>query len=218
MKALSRRPDKQFHTIPRFISTRLRQNQSVTRRLRILLFILISALTLLPDARAQKTCGELIGQVYDPTGKSLAGVKVTMTNVLNGNSRAKTTDKGGYYRHPCLPPGNYKIIASKQGYLDASINFSVQLNQKNVIEYPPDITLNLIIQNDGVTDNPGTGSLPRRVKLISAGNRLGPFAPKTDGVPVMSDGSYLMDIPPAPAPAETHESRGTQAILIQAGN
>lgn len=93
-------------------------------------------------AYGQSTCGELVGQVFDPSGKTLYKAKVTIKNIGNANTRSRETDKNGYYLMPCLPPGNYRITASKETFLDASIAFSVQLNQKNIVE-APDITLGL---------------------------------------------------------------------------
>ena len=121
------------------------------------------------SAIAQTTCGELIGQVFDPSGNILPGSKVTITNMANGNTRSRVTDKSGYYRVLCLPPGNYKIIASKEQYLDSGITFAVQLNQKNIVE-APDITLRLATLTGKILDSGGIGFLNASVTIINESN------------------------------------------------
>lgn len=185
---------------------------------RILVLSIIGA-NLAPDADAQKTCGALLGQVFDPSGKNLMGAKVTITNVANGNGYARATNKDGYYRHPCLTPGNYRITASKQGYLEVSINFPIQLNQKNVIEYPPDITLKLVTLTGRVIDQAGNGSLAARITVVD--QRTG------DSQVTVSDphGNYIVShlspgshIIRASSAAATHEAFGVMPIQLDSEN
>ena len=54
--------------------------------------------------------GGIAGSVVDPTGASMAKVKVSATNQATGAvSRVETTDDG-YYKIPYLPSGKYNLV------------------------------------------------------------------------------------------------------------
>jgi len=98
----------------------------------ILLFFLTSSLS-----SAQTTSGTLMGSVHDAAGNNLTRAKITIVNQENGNTRATRTDDGGNFSLFNLPPGIYRATASKEGFLDQTVQgFPVQFNQKNIIRLP----------------------------------------------------------------------------------
>ena len=111
---------------------------------------------------AQTTSGTLFGTVHDEAGRGVDRAKVTIINDENGNQRSKLTDGTGVYTLFNLPPGTYRIVASKQGFIDQVIShFPVQFNQKNVVQ-PPQITLRVVTLVGKVVDGrnrplPGAG-------------------------------------------------------------
>jgi predicted porin len=60
----------------------------------------------------------LSGVVTDRTGAGLRYVAVTIRNVDTSATRTITTDGGGHYQAPGLPPGRFEIRAAKQGFAD----------------------------------------------------------------------------------------------------
>jgi hypothetical protein len=75
-------------------------------------------------------------------GLLIPEVKITVTNTATETSRDTVTNDLGYYTVPPLPPGSYKIAASKQGFRDreqtgivlevdqrATIDFSMKVGQ-----------------------------------------------------------------------------------------
>jgi hypothetical protein len=98
-------------------------------------------LALLPfAAQAQVTrTGVIQGQIADPEGLPLPGATVTIASPqLIGGEQVATTGSDGRYRFPALPPGNYTVQASLQGFesqvqeevrvsvsLTATVNFSL---------------------------------------------------------------------------------------------
>lgn len=62
--------------------------------------------------------GEIKGTVTDPSGATIADVKVTITNVQTGVSTVVTTNAVGIYDAPSVPTGEYKITFSKGGFRD----------------------------------------------------------------------------------------------------
>jgi hypothetical protein len=86
---------------------------------------------------AQTTSGTLLGLVRDKAGKGLAEIKVTVQNEENGNLRATRSDDNGNYALFNLPPGTYRITASRSGFREQAIkSFPIQFNQKNVVRLP----------------------------------------------------------------------------------
>ena len=65
---------------------------------------------------AQEFRGTLSGTVTDPTGTSVAGAKVTVTETHTGTRNESLTNSGGQYTAPFLLPGDYDIAAQVQGF------------------------------------------------------------------------------------------------------
>jgi hypothetical protein len=80
----------------------------------LLLITLIGSLALGQNANT----GEIKGTVMDPSGASVAGVKVTITNTQTGVSTVTETNASGLYGAPSIPVGEYKITFSKDGFRD----------------------------------------------------------------------------------------------------
>lgn len=111
-----------------------RQLTSMAKRLVILAAFLLAAT---PHLNAQTTSGTLLGLVRDKAGGGLPEARITIENEENGNRRATRTDETGNYTIFNLPPGTYKITASKDGFREQTIKgFPIQFNQKNVIRLP----------------------------------------------------------------------------------
>jgi Carboxypeptidase regulatory-like domain/TonB dependent receptor len=84
----------------------------------LLLFLglwLITALTVSLSAQSI-TSGDVTGTVTDPTGASVPGATVTLTN-LSTNSSQKTTSGGaGDFRFAFINPGTYKLDVKASGF------------------------------------------------------------------------------------------------------
>src|SRR6202521_5503584 len=64
----------------------------------------------------QAVNGTLLGTLTDSTGASVAGAKVTATEVGTGIARATQTNLSGNYVFPDLSPGTYSVLAEAQGF------------------------------------------------------------------------------------------------------
>ena len=112
-----------------------RQLTSIAKRFVILAAFFLLAAT--PHLNAQTTSGTLLGLVRDKAGRGLPETRITVENEENGNRRATRTDDAGSYTVFNLPPGSYKITASKDGFREQTITgFPIQFNQKNVVKLP----------------------------------------------------------------------------------
>src|SRR6266545_2961608 len=74
----------------------------------------LSALT--AWAQARSSSADLTGNVLSPSKSVIPGATITTTNLDTGLTRVVTTDSGGNYRIPLLPPGQYEVKAEISGY------------------------------------------------------------------------------------------------------
>src|SRR5436309_8299987 len=81
-----------------------------------LLWLGIAILVGTLSAFAQSTAGRILGSVSDQTGAALKGATVVITDVERGTSRSLTTDEGGEYVAPDLPPSTYKVRVEANGF------------------------------------------------------------------------------------------------------
>jgi hypothetical protein len=85
--------------------------QSVRRA--ICFFVGLAFLT--SFAMAQST-SQLNGSVTDPSGASVAGAKITLTNPATGLQRTTTSNAAGLYQFVDVPPGDYRLEVNATGF------------------------------------------------------------------------------------------------------
>jgi hypothetical protein len=90
------------------ISTRLNSRLSCA----VMLVLVLAAV----PAYAQLPTGTILGEVRDATGGTVAGAKVTVTNIDTGAMRTQETGDVGTYRFPALPVGDYMVQIVKDGF------------------------------------------------------------------------------------------------------
>src|SRR5579864_4758531 len=71
---------------------------------------------LTPWGLAQAT-SQLNGSVTDPSGASVAGANITLTETATGFQRSTTSNLSGLYQFVEVPPGSYKLEASGAGFV-----------------------------------------------------------------------------------------------------
>lgn len=64
----------------------------------------------------QENRTELVGTVSLGDGTVLPGVAVEITSLSSGERRVTLTNETGYYRFKNIPPGEYKVISSLEGF------------------------------------------------------------------------------------------------------
>ncbi len=67
-------------------------------------------------AQSQITTGQIQGEIKDSTGAVVPGVNVEVRNLETNLVRTATTNDDGRYVILALPPGNYRVSASKSGF------------------------------------------------------------------------------------------------------
>jgi len=99
----------------------------------------LALLMAMATVEAQAQTGILRGKILDDEGKALEDAKVVMeyTGGVTRHQETKTNKKGEYTQVG-LPPGNYKITASKDGYQSAVYELRVGIGEPTT---PPDMKL-----------------------------------------------------------------------------
>ncbi len=69
-----------------------------------------------PVAVHSQATGQLNGVVTDNRGDALPGATVTVTNVATNLSRTTITGVDGFFSAPLLPPGDYRVAATLEGF------------------------------------------------------------------------------------------------------
>src|SRR6185436_12665405 len=110
------------------------------------LFLLIFTI-FIPSAAAAQQTGSIQGKLTDSSGGVLPGVTVeARADVLPG-PRVTTTDAGGRYQLPQLPPGDYTVTFTLSGMQTATKKVRVQLAETTTA----DATMGLGAVTESVT-------------------------------------------------------------------
>ena len=108
----------------------------------ILLAVLMSFSTF-----AQFETAVVLGTVRDASQASVAGARVTLSNIDTGIQAQTATDDNGSYLFPNVKIGRYRVSVEKAGFAPAAAdNFKVDVNARQRV----DLTLNLGQVNESV--------------------------------------------------------------------
>lgn len=70
----------------------------------------------------QAFTGSISGIVTDPTGALVSDVVIVVTDIDKNTKHRTTTNQTGYYQISSLPPGNYLVMAEKDGFRRFSLS------------------------------------------------------------------------------------------------
>src|SRR5260221_2621932 len=92
--------------------------------------LIVSLLLFFSSALVQSTGARLIGRVADSTGAVISGVTVTLVNEATGVTRDSKTSDSGDYSFVEVPPGNYRVESTLQGFKkDVHRDITLLVNQ-----------------------------------------------------------------------------------------
>ena len=99
-----------------------------------------AALLLVATTATAQSTTQLNGSVTDPSGGSVAGTKITLTDTATGLQRTTTSNAAGLYQFLDMPPGDYRLEASASGFASFVVA-SVTL----VVKTPSSVNIHLQI-------------------------------------------------------------------------
>jgi len=108
------------------------------RHLKATLFPLLAFL-LFPFALApaQSAKATLSGEVMDERGAMVSGATVLVVNTSTGVQRQATTNDGGFFTIPLLPPGTYTLMVRRDGFAPVEIkNVALNVNDQRTLQIP----------------------------------------------------------------------------------
>src|ERR1035437_10196797 len=95
---------------------------------------------------AQDISGTIGGNIRDPSGATVPGAKVTITNTdRNQVLRTITTDPTGAYSAPLIPVGQYSVKVEVNG-------FKTETRTAIALNVSDDLKINIILQVGSMTD------------------------------------------------------------------
>ncbi len=144
--------------------------------------------------------GAFHGIVTDTSGAVIPGAKVTVVNLSNGLRRVATADKAGFYTITQLPPGEYSVSVSAQGF-STVLQSSVELLTNQDLE--ADYTLKV----GGTTQQVTVTGAPPMLQTASAS--LGTVVGSTEAVDLPLNGrqfTQLILLTPGAAPKESYQA------------
>lgn len=132
--------------------------------------IFVLALVLAAAVGAQQAGAELSGSVKDPSGAGVVNAKITVRNIVTGQSWQTETDAAGHYRVANLPSGEYQLSISAEGYSTNEKKVTVAANADNTA----DITLGgvLTLGDLGFSPSQAHGSTQDQARLDKRSHML----------------------------------------------
>ena len=143
-------------------------------------YILVPALTVLgllhTPATAQVSTATITGTVTDPSGASIAGVKVIVLETGTNFAAPSETNSSGLYRVQSLQPGTYDVSFEAAGFK--------RLTQKGLL-----LKVGDVLPVNAVLD---IGSLTEQVQVSSQGTLL---ETETSSTNTVTEGDFLYKMP-----------------------
>ncbi len=94
----------------------------------------LALLILFAPALLAQTTGSIVGRVTDESGGVLPGVSVEAKSAALQGSRTTTTDNSGRYRETLLPPGQYSVSFTLQGFAEWKSQLTVSLSKDSTLD------------------------------------------------------------------------------------
>src|SRR5579872_2822325 len=82
---------------------------------------LVAALMVLASLAIAQSSSQLNGSVSDPSGASVAGATIMLTEKATGLQRTTTSNASGLYQFLDLPPGDYRLEATASGFAKVAV-------------------------------------------------------------------------------------------------
>jgi len=83
--------------------------------------LVLALVLVLASVAAAQAASSLNGSVTDPSGATVAGATITLTDAATGLQRTTTSNTAGLYQFLDVPPGKYRLEAAGKGFAAFSV-------------------------------------------------------------------------------------------------
>src|SRR5271168_1598035 len=104
------------------------------KRSRLVATLALSIAAVLPTL-AQQAVGTISGKVTDAAGAVVPNASITITNKATNTARNDVTNGAGLYTAPSLPPGDYEVRVSLQGFQPAVRDALVEAGKTTAADF-----------------------------------------------------------------------------------
>lgn len=100
-------------------------------KITLIFSVLVLSFAMVASTFGQAVYGRIEGVMKDTNGAVIPGVTITVKSVgtTAGYNRTLTTDGQGYFIIPNVPPGNYSVTTTKDGFQSETVGVTVALDQ-----------------------------------------------------------------------------------------
>jgi Carboxypeptidase regulatory-like domain len=163
-------------------------------KLVVVLLLAVCVGSTLPAWAQSTSSGTVVGAITDQTGALVAGVTVTLTDVLTNSSRTTVSSSTGRYTFVDVDPGNYTVSVTKAG-------FATTKADRQEVKVGSVLTINLALQVGGANVVVEVQAAGTDLQTINAtvGNNLTGVA--LDSLPSLNrDVSTFVELQPGVSP------------------
>jgi hypothetical protein len=97
------------------------------------------------QVKAQTLYGSVVGTITDNTGAAVPGANVVITETQTNDSRTVTSDNGGVYTVSTVPPGNYQVNITKDGFQGFKTT-GIEVTPNNVVRVDAQLSIGAVSQ------------------------------------------------------------------------
>ncbi|HKE58847.1 MAG TPA: carboxypeptidase regulatory-like domain-containing protein, partial [Pyrinomonadaceae bacterium] len=116
-------------------------------------FIIVLTTAMAIMAQTQSTAGTVQGTATDANGAVVPGANVEIKNLGTNSTRTLTTDENGRFVALALPPGDYSVTISKQGFATAVLE-KVTLTVGQALSVPVSMKVSTVEERVTITSTP----------------------------------------------------------------
>lgn len=121
---------------------------------RLVGWVVVVAVVLLPIAMWAQTTGQITGTVHDNTGAVVSGAQVTVSNAAKGVERKTTSNADGEYLVPGLGAGSYDVSVTAPGFKKYQAKSVIlEVGQKARVDVPLSVgatNTEVVVQGESV--------------------------------------------------------------------